>query len=152
MIFDLANRTRVACGLAALQNVLTGSHTDRMHSFVLSETLKYAYLLFDTDNPANHDGSNTVYTTEGHLLPGYRPAPRVGPARKSISEPQCMIYDPLHNGKHWTPLALGIQHRVDADYARTLAGLELNSTAAIERGIWSPYGRCEVHASEVRTF
>lgn len=42
---DIVNRTRVECGLAGIQDVETGELEDRMHSFALSETLKYAYLI-----------------------------------------------------------------------------------------------------------
>lgn len=39
VIYDIANRTKVSCGLSALENVETGDPEDRMHSFVLAETL-----------------------------------------------------------------------------------------------------------------
>lgn len=39
VIQDINNRTRVDCGLAALESVTTGKHQDRMHSFVVAETL-----------------------------------------------------------------------------------------------------------------
>ncbi len=38
-----------------------------MESFFLSETLKYLYLLFDTDNFV-HRG-NYVFNTEAHIFP-----------------------------------------------------------------------------------
>lgn len=47
---DLNNRTRIPCGFASLHNVQTGRLEDRMESFMLSETLKYLYLLFDSGN------------------------------------------------------------------------------------------------------
>ncbi|OAD65804.1 glycoside hydrolase family 47 protein [Phycomyces blakesleeanus NRRL 1555(-)] len=47
IIEDLNNRTRLACGFANIGDVRTGRLEDRMESFVLSETLKYLYLLFD---------------------------------------------------------------------------------------------------------
>lgn len=47
---DLNNRTRVPCGFASIGDVQTGRLEDRMESFMLSETLKYLYLLFDTGN------------------------------------------------------------------------------------------------------
>lgn len=46
VIYDISNRTKVACGLAAIENVANGSQQDRMHSFVVSETLPVS--------PANH--------------------------------------------------------------------------------------------------
>lgn len=42
---DIISRTRVGCGLAGIENVETGELEDRMHSFALGETLKYAYLI-----------------------------------------------------------------------------------------------------------
>ncbi|KAL1922501.1 uncharacterized protein VTP21DRAFT_10040 [Calcarisporiella thermophila] len=68
ILHDLNNRTRVKCGFATIGNVITGELEDRMESFVLSETFKYLYLLFDTDNPINKMDSNYVFTTEGHVL------------------------------------------------------------------------------------
>lgn len=44
---DLNNRTRLPCGFASIGDVRTGRLEDRMESFLLSETLKYLYLLFD---------------------------------------------------------------------------------------------------------
>ncbi|KAI8330397.1 glycoside hydrolase [Choanephora cucurbitarum] len=66
---DLNNRTRVPCGFASLGDVRTGRQEDRMESFMLSETLKYLYLLFDKDHVINKMDSNYVFTTEGHILP-----------------------------------------------------------------------------------
>ncbi|KAK7207341.1 glycoside hydrolase, partial [Myxozyma melibiosi] len=66
ILSDLQTRARVACGYASIHNVQTGELDDRMESFFLSETLKYLYLLFDVDNPLNHDGSNFVFSTEAH--------------------------------------------------------------------------------------
>ncbi|KAJ3081811.1 ER degradation-enhancing alpha-mannosidase-like protein 1, partial [Quaeritorhiza haematococci] len=51
---DLETYTRVRCGFASVQDVSAMRLEDRMESFFLSETLKYLYLLFDT---------------EGHVLP-----------------------------------------------------------------------------------
>lgn len=50
VIRDLNNRTRLPCGFASIGDVRTGRLEDRMESFLLSETLKYLYLLFDTGN------------------------------------------------------------------------------------------------------
>ncbi|XP_053208981.1 ER degradation-enhancing alpha-mannosidase-like protein 1 [Panonychus citri] len=40
-----------------------------MESFFLSETCKYLYLLFDTDNPLNRDAAKFIFSTEGHIFP-----------------------------------------------------------------------------------
>jgi len=37
---------RVPCGYAAVKDVRTAAHEDRMDSFVLAETFKYLFLLF----------------------------------------------------------------------------------------------------------
>lgn len=82
VIEDLNNRTRLPCGFASIGDVRTGRLEDRMESFLLSETLKYLYLLFDTgerhtyacvmkktngmmlsDNEFNAMDSNFVFTT-----------------------------------------------------------------------------------------
>ncbi|CEP14550.1 hypothetical protein [Parasitella parasitica] len=68
VIEDLNNRTRVPCGFASIGDVRSGQLEDRMESFMLSETLKYLYLLFDVDNSINKMDSNYVFTTEGHIL------------------------------------------------------------------------------------
>lgn len=45
VIYDIANRTKVPCGLAALENVETGALQDRMHSFVIAETLPVSQVI-----------------------------------------------------------------------------------------------------------
>lgn len=57
------------CGYAALSDVSTGQHEDRMDSFVLAETFKYLYLLFDSTPHRYMDIDQFVFTTEAHLLP-----------------------------------------------------------------------------------
>ena len=44
---SLNNRTRVPGGYASVRNVHSGELEDHMHSFFLSETCKYLFLLFD---------------------------------------------------------------------------------------------------------
>ncbi|KAH9938649.1 glycoside hydrolase [Fomitopsis serialis] len=68
ILYDLITRSKVGCGLASIKDLRSKTHEDRMESFVLSETLKYLYLLFDEDNPVHSDDSNYVFTTEGHIL------------------------------------------------------------------------------------
>uniref|UniRef100_A0A8D9DVG5 alpha-1,2-Mannosidase n=1 Tax=Cacopsylla melanoneura TaxID=428564 RepID=A0A8D9DVG5_9HEMI len=65
----LQTHARVPCGYAAVRDVRTGAHEDRMDSFVLAETFKYLYLLFseEEDLPLNMD--QFIFTTEAHLLP-----------------------------------------------------------------------------------
>ncbi|KAG6540826.1 hypothetical protein Mapa_017804 [Marchantia paleacea] len=61
--------TRVDGGFASVRDVLTMELEDHQHSFFLSETCKYLYLLFDD---SFLKGQNYVFTTEGHPLPVLR--------------------------------------------------------------------------------
>lgn len=54
------------CGFSGLLHIVNDQRQDRQESFVLSETLKYLYLLFDVDNKVQ--SGNTVFTTEGHAF------------------------------------------------------------------------------------
>jgi len=58
--------TKVPCGYAAIVDVTTHDLEDRMDSFILSETIKYLYLLFDTDSFVRN--GRYVLNTEGHPL------------------------------------------------------------------------------------
>uniref|UniRef100_A0AAQ5ZXB4 alpha-1,2-Mannosidase n=1 Tax=Amphiprion ocellaris TaxID=80972 RepID=A0AAQ5ZXB4_AMPOC len=60
---------RVPCGFAAVQDVRTGTHEDRMDSFFLAEMFKYLYLLFSEKNELPIDIDDYIFTTEAHLLP-----------------------------------------------------------------------------------
>ncbi|SCU91722.1 LAME_0E13586g1_1 [Lachancea meyersii CBS 8951] len=63
---DLKNLYKTSCGLAGSQDVFTGKLQDRMETFVLSETLKYLFLIFDEENELHTDLSNVVFSTEAH--------------------------------------------------------------------------------------
>merc|ERR1719309_1866207 len=69
ILHSLNNHTRAKCGYATVHDVHDMSLEDRQESFFLSETVKYLFLLFDTDNPVNLHTSNYLFTTEGHVLP-----------------------------------------------------------------------------------
>lgn len=60
---------KVPCGFAAVSDIRTGKHEDRMDSYLLTETIKYLYLLFadESELPINID--DFIFTTEAHLLP-----------------------------------------------------------------------------------
>ncbi|XP_053196414.1 ER degradation-enhancing alpha-mannosidase-like protein 3 [Scomber japonicus] len=60
---------RVPCGFAAVQDVRTGTHEDRMDSFFLAEMFKYLYLLFSEKTELPIDIDDYIFTTEAHLLP-----------------------------------------------------------------------------------
>uniref|UniRef100_A0A669C4Q3 alpha-1,2-Mannosidase n=1 Tax=Oreochromis niloticus TaxID=8128 RepID=A0A669C4Q3_ORENI len=69
-IMDNLNRfARVPCGFAAMKDVRTGSHEDRMDSFFLAEMFKYLFLLFAEPDDIPFDVEDYVFTTEAHLLP-----------------------------------------------------------------------------------
>ncbi|XP_043914278.1 ER degradation-enhancing alpha-mannosidase-like protein 3 isoform X2 [Protopterus annectens] len=69
IVDSLNNHARVSCGFAAVQDVRTGRHEDRMDSFFLAEMFKYLYLLFSEKRDVPLDIDDYVFTTEAHLLP-----------------------------------------------------------------------------------
>ncbi|XP_055035777.2 ER degradation-enhancing alpha-mannosidase-like protein 3 isoform X1 [Misgurnus anguillicaudatus] len=69
IVEKLNTHTRVPCGFAAVQDVRTGSHEDRMDSFFLAEMFKYLYLLFSEKSQLPIDIDDYIFTTEAHLLP-----------------------------------------------------------------------------------
>lgn len=170
MLHDIANKTRVNCGLAAIIDLVrllvlflcrdphtdryfetTGLLEDKQPSFVTSETLKYLYLTFDEDNPFNHDDSNAVYSTEGHMLEvDTRPIP--GRRRRSIpaEAPSCPAYDPMFLPETQHILLQSVGTRTDFEWARHLAGYVVKDEAdEIASGRWSESGFCEIPVSEV---
>ncbi|KAL1452993.1 hypothetical protein WDU94_007170 [Cyamophila willieti] len=58
MLHSIQHSARTPCGYATIKNVVNHSQEDRMESFFLSETTKYLYLLFDTENFIHNDGNN----------------------------------------------------------------------------------------------
>uniref|UniRef100_A0A8D0HG28 alpha-1,2-Mannosidase n=1 Tax=Sphenodon punctatus TaxID=8508 RepID=A0A8D0HG28_SPHPU len=69
LIENLNKYARVPCGFAAMKDVRTGSHEDRMDSFFLAEMFKYLYLLFADKEDLVFDIEDYIFTTEAHLLP-----------------------------------------------------------------------------------
>ena len=66
MFENIVKYTRTETGYAALADVITKEKSDRMESFFLAETLKYAYLLFA---PAETlDFSSVIFNTEAHPI------------------------------------------------------------------------------------
>ncbi|XP_063714231.1 ER degradation-enhancing alpha-mannosidase-like protein 1 isoform X2 [Symsagittifera roscoffensis] len=68
---DINKYTRTSCGFATLKDVKSKTLEDRMESFVLSETFKYLYLLFDEENElhSSNMAGKFLFSTEGHILP-----------------------------------------------------------------------------------
>ncbi|XP_003200881.1 ER degradation-enhancing alpha-mannosidase-like protein 3 isoform X1 [Danio rerio] len=69
IVEKLNAHARVPCGFAAVQDVRTGTHEDRMDSFFLAEMFKYLYLLFSEKSQLPIDIDDYIFTTEAHLLP-----------------------------------------------------------------------------------
>ena len=67
-ILDDLERLKQQCGFAGYNDVVKKTLDDRMESFLLSESFKYLYLLFDEDHLLNTLPTNWVFTTEGHPL------------------------------------------------------------------------------------
>lgn len=67
MLFGLEKIARVPCGFAAVKDVRSRVLEDLMPSFLLSETLKYLYLVFKEDHWIRN--GRFVFTTEAHPLP-----------------------------------------------------------------------------------
>ncbi|CAK1555009.1 unnamed protein product [Leptosia nina] len=65
----LQQYTRVPCGYAAVNDVRTRVHEDRMDSYVLAETFKYLFMLFGEDRDLPIKLEDYVLTTEAHFLP-----------------------------------------------------------------------------------
>ncbi|XP_053623709.1 ER degradation-enhancing alpha-mannosidase-like protein 3 [Plodia interpunctella] len=65
----LQQHARVPCGYAAVNDVRTRLHEDRMDSFVLAETFKYLYMLFGEDRDLPVKLEDYLLTTEAHFLP-----------------------------------------------------------------------------------
>ncbi|XP_062509501.1 ER degradation-enhancing alpha-mannosidase-like protein 3 isoform X2 [Corticium candelabrum] len=69
IIDSLQKYARVPCGFAAVHDIRTLAHEDRLDSFVLAETFKYLYLLYTDDHELPFDINSFLFTTEAHLLP-----------------------------------------------------------------------------------
>ncbi|RIA92358.1 Glycoside Hydrolase Family 47 protein [Glomus cerebriforme] len=142
IIKDLESYARVDCGFASVKDVLTKRLEERMESFILSETFKYLYLLFDTENKINRMDDNFIFTTEAHiiLLPQKylknhsEIRPSISGAERSI----CSNYEKPSPSKHLFTTSI-ITSRSDADFARELVGLEEHTLPPLD-----PKGICEV--------
>ncbi|CAO3677182.1 unnamed protein product [Umbelopsis ramanniana] len=127
---DIDDRARLPCGFASLADVRTGALEDRMESFVLSETFKYLYLLFDVDHPLNHEDSNFVFTTEGHVMPMpvkhdtklQRPPKSWGKIRTTCQSYPALQNDWISGSPHGNnhSLSFTMSHQPVSDYAQYL--------------------------------
>lgn len=71
MVEQMEKYSRVKCGYAAIADLKTKQHDDRLDSFVYAETFKYLYLMFvDNDDPdLRFDIDDFIFSTEAHLIP-----------------------------------------------------------------------------------
>jgi Glycosyl hydrolase family 47 len=153
VLADLTSRSKVECGLATLANVQTDQLDDRMESFVLSETLKYLYLLFDEANEFSNSDSNFIFTTEGHILmlnsTHLNPISETRRQARQHEHPQCPIHQHMVRPSIYG-LVYGIRSRPEYEYARYLAGNEIfGDVAAADSGWWDVHGMCEVPKIDV---
>jgi mannosidase alpha-like ER degradation enhancer 1 len=153
VLADLIARSKVNCGLATLANVETDELDDRMESFVLSETLKYLYLLFDEANEFSKSDSNFIFTTEGHILllnsTHLKPISETRRRARRHERPQCPVHQPVvRPSPHG--LVYGIRSRPEYEYARHLAGDDmLGDVANDDSEWWDIHGICEVPKIDV---
>ncbi|CAJ0833793.1 21767_t:CDS:10 [Entrophospora sp. SA101] len=133
---DLETYARVKCGYTSIKNVLTKKLDDRMETFVLSETFKYLYLLFDTDNMINLLDDNFVFTTEAHILPLSRQYLKKNSDTERISvrneDLVCNVYEKPKG------ISGSILARPDVDYAGELVGYKESRLPPLD-----PNGKCE---------
>jgi mannosidase alpha-like ER degradation enhancer 2 len=66
MFESIVEHTRTEFGFAMLNDVVTKEKSDRMESFFLAETLKYAYLLFAPPETLGFD--DVIFNTEAHPI------------------------------------------------------------------------------------
>jgi mannosidase alpha-like ER degradation enhancer 1 len=146
---DIRRRTITPCGFATLSNVETGETEDRMESFLLSETLKYLYLLF-ADLPSKPP-SNTVFTTEGHQLHLPRNLTRGPTAIRRALHKHEDLYCPAYVPQTLGGLPVGIEGRDDYEYARALVYGPGKDGLRVEEGrTYDGLGTC--HVPEVPRF
>ncbi|XP_062311377.1 ER degradation-enhancing alpha-mannosidase-like protein 3 isoform X2 [Osmerus eperlanus] len=97
-VLDNLNRyARVPCGFAAMKDVRTGSHEDRMDSFFLAEMFKYLFLLFADEEDLPFDVEDYIFTTEAHLLPLSLSTALPAPPPNTTSEEELD-----HSNSDWT--------------------------------------------------
>ena len=153
VLADLTARSKVECGLATLADIETDELDDRMESFVLSETLKYLYLLFDEDNEFSNSDSNFIFTTEGHILmlnsTHLNPISETRRRARRHERPQCPVHQPVVRPQAHG-LVYGIRSRPEYEYARHLAGNDMFGDAANDDSEWwDAHGICEVPKIDV---
>ncbi|GJE84706.1 glycoside hydrolase family 47 protein [Phanerochaete sordida] len=156
ILSDIIVRAKVDCGLTGISDLRTNNRDDRMESFVLSETLKYLYLIFDENNELHRDDSNMVLTTEGHLLtldrPQQKPISAIRRELRRVEHLSCPVYKPpmlAVDPVSETGLTGGVYMRPDVDYVRALITAPPSGT---EEYMWSPHRVCQVPKVDLYTY
>ncbi|KAG8920690.1 alpha mannosidase-like protein [Tulasnella sp. 418] len=165
---DLVRNTKTKCGFATVANLVSGERNDRMESFMLSETLKYLYLLFDESNRLHSEHSEILFSTEGHLfiLPKSLTTPTFNPTPDPRNHPpnsdteqhfltqNCRAYpgtripslkelaNKVPSATQKDGLYTSIRHRLDMEYARNLGGISVNEAIQDDSIWWNPNGYC----------
>lgn len=108
--------------------------------------------MFDENNPLHTDDSNTVFTTEGHLLTLSRqhiePPSAIRRQLRRAENLQCPAYYPTRHP--WKPLddlhglAGSIRSREDSEFARISVGSDEHSRATAEDSVfWMSGAWCQ---------
>ncbi|XP_030061482.1 ER degradation-enhancing alpha-mannosidase-like protein 3 [Microcaecilia unicolor] len=116
LIDNLNKYARVPCGFAAVKDVRTGSHEDRMDSFFLAEMFKYLYLLFSEKDNLIFDIEDYIFTTEAHLLPLWLSTANQ-PAKKNVTTEYTELDD---NNFDWSCPNAQILFPNDPMYAQSI--------------------------------
>ncbi|KZW03978.1 alpha-mannosidase [Exidia glandulosa HHB12029] len=160
ILSDLTRRAKVDCGLTGIEDLITNKQSDRMESFVLSETLKYLYLLFDEHNPINKDDSNFVFTTEGHVLhlnsTHIKPPSAARRKLRPVDSSQCPPYEQRHlnlQKANNSAFMGGIRSLPEFEFGRHLLGiLPSSKLAEDDEPYWMHDGWCEKPKHQQYTF
>lgn len=109
--------------------------------------------MFDEDNVIHSDDSNTVFSTEGHLLTLHpeliKPPSPVRRQLRRHENLQCPAYlppkHPADPSDETYGLTGSIRTRQDVEFARLTVGLKENSSASLDDSVyWSSEGWCEL--------
>ncbi|OCT82984.1 ER degradation-enhancing alpha-mannosidase-like protein 3 isoform X2 [Xenopus laevis] len=117
LIDNLNKYARVPCGFAAVKDVRTGSHEDRMDSFFLAEMFKYLYLLFSEREDLIFDIEDYIFTTEAHLLPLSLSTASQSSTKKNTTTPYTELDD---SNFDWSCPNSQILFRNDPMYAQNI--------------------------------
>eukprot|EP00108_Taenia_solium_P011562 TsM_000301700 transcript=TsM_000301700 gene=TsM_000301700 len=101
LLESIEQHARVPCGFAAIEDIRTMEHSDRMDSFVLAETFKYFYLLFSEPSELPIDLEQYVLTTEAHILPIGLPKQHPPVVAQAGLVEKAVIFVPGALGRAW---------------------------------------------------